>query len=67
MLQLQVKMDLGGMAMKKHSIFPQSSKAGTSPSDGLMSYLGGLLEGGVLSICSDAVGEYFWAEFDQNW
>ena len=38
MLPLQVSMELGAMAMKGYSIFPQISNAGESPSNGLMSY-----------------------------
>ena len=42
-------MDLGAMAMKRYSIFPQSSSiTGASPSDGLESHAGHLLGLGVL-------------------
>ena len=37
---------------------PQISKAGASPSDGLMSYPGHSL-GGVLSLCRDAVNVFY--------
>ena len=38
---------------------PQMSKAGASPSDCLMSYLGYLLGGGVLPLSRDAVGVFY--------
>ena len=37
---------------------PQSSKARPSPSDGLMSYPG-LLLGGILPLCSDALSVFY--------
>ena len=40
MLPLWVRVDLGAIAMKGFLHIPQISKAGASPSDGLVSYLG---------------------------
>ena len=50
MLPLQIRVDLGAMAMKVVHHITQSSLAGTSPSDGLMSYPGHML-GEVLPLC----------------
>ena len=41
MIQLRAKVDLGAMAIKEYSVFPpNTSIAGTSPSDCLVSYTG---------------------------
>ena len=46
MLPLQVRVDLGALAIKGYSAFPKSSSiTGTSPSDCLVSYLGHSLVG----------------------
>ena len=57
MLPLRARVDLGAMAMKEYSTFPQiSSTAGTSPSDCLVSYPGNSLEGlTTLQRCSRCI------------
>ena len=58
-LPLRARVDLGAMAMKGYSTFPQgSSIAGTSPSDCLVSYPGQSL-GGILPLCRGAVGVFY--------
>ena len=54
MLLLWARVDQRAIAMKGYSAFSQSSIAGISPSDFLVSYLGHLL-GEVLPLCRDAV------------
>ena len=54
LLPLQVRVDLGTMAMKGYSTFSKTSNTGASQSDCLMSYLGNSL-GEVLPINRDTV------------
>ena len=50
MLSLQVRVDLGAIAMKRVLHITQISKVGASPSDGLMSYPGHSLRESYLSV-----------------
>ena len=60
-LPLRARVNLGTMATKGYSTFPQSfSIAGTSPSDCLVSYQGRVFFlGGVLSLCRETVGVFY--------
>ena len=56
-LSLWARMDLGVIAIKGYSAFPQSSSiTGTSSSDCLVSYPAHLLWRGVLPFCREVVG-----------
>ena len=56
MLPLQARVDLGAMAMKGYSAFPEAP--GTSPSHCLVSYLGHS-SGEFLPLCRGAVSVFY--------
>ena len=58
-LPLQVRVDLGVMAIKEYSTFSQSSRPRASLSDGLVSYPEHSLWWWVLHLCKDAVGIFY--------
>ena len=57
-LPLQVRVELGVMAMKVYSTFPQSSMTGASPFDSLLSYPGCVSEE-VFPLCRDTLSVFY--------
>ena len=53
------RVDLDVMEMNRYSTIPQSSRTGTSPLDGLVSYPGHLLEGRVIPLDRHTVNIFY--------